>query len=97
MVKFIAYDGCYPNLCSGKLTVEINGKEVSFCNHDADYGDFWSSGGRVWFDEDWDEHVEKGEWVFFKGLFPEEYADYFDEICRLFEENVPMGCCGGCV
>ena len=97
MVKFVSYDGSYPNLCSGTLVVEINGKEVSFGYHDADYRDFWCSGGRVWFDENWEEQIEKGNWVFFKGDFPEEYMEYYDEICDLFDENVPQGCCGGCV
>ena len=29
-IKFISYDGTYPTLCSGKLTVEIDGKVVTF-------------------------------------------------------------------
>ena len=26
-IKFVSYDGEYPTLCSGKLTLEINGKD----------------------------------------------------------------------
>ena len=29
-VKFISYDGKYPNLCRGKLTLEIDGEKVTF-------------------------------------------------------------------
>jgi hypothetical protein len=29
-IEFVSYNGKYPNLCSGKLTVKIDGKEVSF-------------------------------------------------------------------
>ena len=32
-VKFISYDGDYPNLCSGVLTLEIDGKEYKFGHH----------------------------------------------------------------
>lgn len=55
-VEFISYDGAYPNLCSGLLVLKINGKVKEFpryCLH---------SGGSVWFDDNWDEHVESGPW-----------------------------------
>lgn len=29
-VKFVSYTGAYPNLCSGVLTLEIDGKEYKF-------------------------------------------------------------------
>ena len=67
-IEFKSYDGAYPNLCSGKLVVKINGKEVSFGktrkfwswdkDEDlADYPKFWISGGSCGFDEDWNEYV----------------------------------------
>ena len=31
-VKFISYDGKYPNLCSGRLVLEIDGERVAFSN-----------------------------------------------------------------
>lgn len=52
-VEFISYDGEYPNLCRGTLALKINGKKVVFNN-------CLSSGGRVWFDEEWHEHIETG-------------------------------------
>ena len=33
MIKFISYDGKYPNLCRGVLIVEINGTEYKFGHH----------------------------------------------------------------
>ena len=33
MIKFINYDGEYPNLCSGVLTVNIDGTEYKFGHH----------------------------------------------------------------
>ena len=87
-VKFISYDGSYPNLCSGTLVVEVDGiiKEFKHC---------LSSGGSVWFDDDWSEHVEQGAWRF----IPEEDMDgeTWKGIEEVVNENVPWGCCGGCV
>lgn len=59
-IEFVSYDGTYPTLCSGKLIVKINGKEVSFGKTKkfwsweiddilADYPSFWHSGGSVGF------------------------------------------------
>lgn len=43
MVEFIDYTGEYPNLCSGTLTLEIDGEVVRFGNgHNVA---FWDSGG----------------------------------------------------
>lgn len=99
-VKFISYDGSYPNLCSGTLTITLAGETIKFgCGKD--YYSFWHSGGCVWFDEGWGDHVESGPWEFddyedFEGTDKITEAEY-KEITKLFSENVPEGCCGGCV
>ena len=31
-VKFISYSGKYPNLCSGRLVLEIDGERIAFSN-----------------------------------------------------------------
>ena len=88
MVEFVSYDGSYPNLCSGKLVLAIDGERVEFpdyCMH---------SGGYVYFDNDWLEHVSYGAWSV---DIPEQYAYLKDEIEDCVNENVPPGCCGGCV
>ena len=49
MIKFISYDGKYPNLCSGVLTVDINGQLYAFCSiteHDqTHFRLFWKGRG----------------------------------------------------
>lgn len=87
-VKFVSYDGAYPNLCRGELVLEINGKIERFNN-------VLSSGGGVWFDDQWCEHVESGEWSIIR--LPEEFKHLTEVITQLVNENVEEGCCGGCV
>ena len=86
----IKYDGKYPNLCSGKLVVIINGKEWIF----PDY--CLMSGGSVTFDKNWSERVTQAPWsvVDWPENFPEDLKDVvLDEI----NEKITWGCCGGCV
>lgn len=92
-IEFVSYNGSYPNLCSGTLVLRVDGKEVTI----GQYGAI-SSGGSVWFDEEWTEHVEDGDWSL-------GYSDEYDQftlkeksrILDLVNENIPCGCCGGCV
>ena len=88
MVEFVKYTGEYPCACHGELTVKIDGEEVTFASG------CLISGGDVWFDENWLEHVEAGAW---KVSLPDEYAKYTEEVEKVVNENVPWGCCGGCV
>ena len=88
MVEFVSYDGSFPNLCSGKLVLAIDGERVEF----PDY--CMCSGGSVWFDSDWGEHVETGAWTV---DVPKQYEHLKDEIEECVNNNVPCGCCGGCV
>lgn len=97
-VKFISYDGSYPNLCSGTLVLEINGKnEVFGLGLDDGHPQFWDTGGSVWFDEDWDEHVETGRWRLISSNLPDYLKSYASEMIDVFNKNVPWGCCGGCI
>ena len=95
-VKFISYTGGYPNLCSGTLTLEIDGKTVTFGNpynkSKPQYPDFWSSGGNC----DWDGNTTSEPWIIDPDALPVEYQAYADEIEEVFNANVPWGCCGGC-
>ena len=87
-IEFISYDGAYPNLCSGLLVLKINGKVKEFpryCLH---------SGGSVWFDDNWDEHVESGSWSI---DLPKDLEALRQEIEKCINENIPHGCCGGCI
>ena len=94
-VKFVSYTGSFPNLCSGILTLEIDGVEVKFGSSwkgEVDYPKFWVSGGGL----DSDYCAFCGEWVIDARDLPEQYRKYAVEIDRVFNENVEWGCCGGC-
>lgn len=89
MVEFIDYTGEYPNLCSGTLTLEIDGEVVRFGNgHNVA---FWDSGGGCR-----DFNITKQPWIINKEDIPEKYRKYYYEIVHVFNENVEWGCCGGC-
>lgn len=106
MVKFVSYDGEYPNLCSGTLVLEIDGKKVSFGMQSlwengkkADYPKFWCSGGSVGFDDDWSEIVSPGPWELeaCEKDYPPEIWKALPEAIEAMNDNVAWGCCGGCV
>lgn len=91
MVEFVNYDGRYPNLCSGVLTVRINGEIISLPPHSLE------SGGCVSFNKDWEEEITEGAWTIDKYRLPENLLPYVDEIEKIANDNIPWGCCGGCV
>lgn len=110
-IEFVEYTGCYPNLCSGRLFVKIDGKMISFGSYCLgkkgktkdrgvpNYPSFWTSGGSVTFDEDWSEDVEEGPWKvsIWEDGWNDDMKKLLPELIRIFNEHVPWGCCGGCV
>lgn len=112
-IKFISYDGSYPTLCSGKLTVEIDGKVVTFgkvkhypglttLEEMADYPSFWCSGGSTGFDDDGSEWtLPLCPWEMSEGIdekdYPPEIWKLLPDILKVMDDNVPGGCCGGCL
>ena len=110
MVEFISYDGAYPNLCSGQLRVRIDGEEVVFGTSPnatpqetralisaRDYNtSFWHSGGSISIDND-SENVYVGAWEINESSLRPKYRKYAKELIDIFNENVPYGCCGGCI
>ena len=101
-IKFISYTGRWPNLCHGELTLEVNGKRYkfgdSYSNPD-NYESFWSSGGSCGFDGSnySNSYITHNDWIINAYYLPEELQQYTDEIAEVFNENVPQGCCGGCL
>ena len=89
-IEFVSYDGDFPNLCRGTLVIRADGKEYSI-EHAL------ISGGSVWFDDDWNDYVSSGEWSIDSYYLPDELKPYIDEITEIVNENIPWGCCGGCV
>ena len=73
-LEFVEYTGDYPNLCSGRLFVRIDGKLVSFGDYclgvkgktdDKDvpnYPKFWTPGGHIYATEDWDMGAVQEPW-----------------------------------
>lgn len=86
-IKFVSYTGEYPNLCSGTLIIEHCGKQYSMNLR---------SGGSVHFDKGGEEYVSRGEWSIRN--YPEDFPENLKkEAVRIVNENVPYGCCGGCI
>ena len=97
-VKFVSYTGEYPNLCSGILTLEIDGIEYTFGSEynrpKPDFKRFWYSGGGI--TDDYNSTIEE-EWEVDVDDLPEQFRKYAAEIDRVFNDNVEWGCCGGCI
>lgn len=91
-IEFLSYDGREPHLCGGELILLIDGKMVS-C------GRCLSSGGSVTVDKKWRFTITKGDWyVDFDDLQHLNLTDNEKRlITALVNENVPQGCCGGCI
>ena len=87
MIKFISYDGEYPNICSDTLVLEVDGKKWELSHA-------LCSGGSAGFDRNWNAFVTSGPWSV---DLPEDFEPYQKEIEQLVNDNVPYGCCGGCL
>ena len=96
-IEFVRYTGKFPNLCRGTLLVRIDGTMVSFSDaYLSMYPAFWESGGS--FDNDWNPIQKPWKLVNKRGRmqFPEEIRKLLPELLKIFNKNVPHGCCGGC-
>lgn len=94
-VRFISYSGEYPNLCSGELTLEIEGKKYKFGGYDPhNYPRFWESGGCCYCRAG---QTKTGEWQIDCSDLPSSLQKYVYEIDEVFNANVTWGCCGGCI
>ena len=87
----IKYDGEYPCLCFGHLEVWV----------DDIYYDFGkgclSSGGGCGFSEDYtDSYVYDGDWTITD--FPKDFPmELKEELTDIVNQEIPHGCCGGCL
>ena len=112
-VEFISYSGKYPTLCYGELILKINGKNYKFgfdCDisipwsevesrSKENYKKFWQSGGSIRGTSDLSNMwAESGPWELTDvNDLPDWMQPHADELIRIFNENVPWGCCGGCI
>lgn len=109
-VKFIDYTGNWPNLCSGVLTLEIDGVEYKF-GHNYEQYDVCNSTFKDEspdnpnFESFWmsggscscENGCSYGDWIINIDEIPEQFKKYAAEIDAIFNENVSQGCCGGCL
>ena len=85
----IKYDGEYPNLCSGNLEVEIDGKNYRFPDYSL------CSGGSI-VCSSMNEEVIKGEWNLVD--WPKHFTPEMKvAVLKKINEEIPHGCCGGCI
>lgn len=104
-IKFISYDGRWPNLCSGILKVEIDGIVYTFGDYDNRERDyyfdrFWTSGGKAGIDRNGDDYCIKGRWEICTGSWlklPDNFEELSEDLINCFNDNVRQGCCGGCI
>lgn len=93
-IKFVSYDGKYPNLCSGTLVLNVDGEEYSwkYC---------LDSGGRIEHDENWNMNIITGPWEVNFDYDNTHHLNFTPEeigyITYLVNKNVEPGCCGGCI
>jgi hypothetical protein len=108
VIEFVSYTGKFPNLCSGILTVRVDGKTWHF-GYPWKIADrelvprlppFWESGGCAGVTEDLDEFCAEGPWKMDdpnEKDYPPEVFARLPDILAVMNENVPHGCCGGCI
>lgn len=91
MEVLVEYSGAWPCLCAGELKVTIDGIVYNFPSH------CLTSGGSTYFTDNYSQaHINNGPWEI------EEWPDNFPEECKkatleAVNENIPWGCCGGCL
>lgn len=98
IAHFISYNGKFPNLCNGVLTLEINGKIITFSSSkdfEADYKFDLYSGGYAGTSMDFKKGIlTEGPWELH---LPSEFSEIEEDVQLQFNENVECGCCGGCL
>ena len=87
MVEFISYDGKYPCLCMGTLTIKVNGKTYWLNNK-------MISGGCIMRDGDWNMWSEYGDWEIDLEKYP-ELEPYKAEITHVVNDKDEKVCCSG--
>ena len=86
----------------GTLTLIIDNEKCVFTGYKTDeknnkYHSFWESGGSCWFDDDWNDYCNEGEWEIYEDKIPKKYRGYAKDIDFIFNTNVKHGCCDGCL
>ncbi|MCQ2444438.1 MAG: hypothetical protein MJ061_02975 [Mailhella sp.] len=90
-IEFISYDGVWPRLCGGTLTLRIDGEEWARKN-------VLFSGGAVNNSRDPAElDISYGPWILDYRMAAEFSPEEMEHIAALINERIPYGCCGRCL
>jgi hypothetical protein len=95
-IKFVSYDGAYPNLCGGTLVMVINNKKYKFGEEKNLLPSFWTSTGGIAHSGDWALYINKNDLK----DYPEEIRDIeiFEKMIDLMNEKIEeKPCCSGCI
>ena len=96
-IEFVSYKAHQTALCEGVLTLKINDEKKTFGNNGkTDYPYFWRTGGHAIIFSG----IKKAPWIadeYASKRFPEDLQKHLPELLKVFNANVPHGCCGGCL
>jgi hypothetical protein len=85
----ISYDGAWPSLCSGVLTVFAEGRCWIFPRHALTSGGCAGVRGE-------DVYCEQGDWLVSE--WPTDFPENLKwDLIDIINSEVPHGCCGGCI
>jgi hypothetical protein len=90
-VRFISYDGKFPNLCGGELVLAVDGIDYTFSRFAL------ISGGDVRING-FKDFIKEGPWSVEDGYWPDGFPEEAKaESLRLIDAKIEHGCCGGCL
>lgn len=93
-IEIVSYDGKYPNLCSGRLTLKVGGKEYVTQPGVLCVGD----GAGCYGNSDGSYTVAVGDWCVAPDKLPKEIRRYAARIeVAVSEAGIERPCCGGCI
>lgn len=95
-IEFVSYDGEWPNLCRGTLTLLVDGVEHKFAHCLVSGGETGFSG-----DDYTEPYVVQAPWKVDFGWGNDNGLHFTENeikfITLIVNENVEEGCCGGCI
>ena len=89
-IEFISWTRRPWAWCGSDVTISFNGNIITLHRP-------LISGGSVRFDDDWGEHIEDGPWSVREDALPDELKPHIQLLVSAINDNIPQGCCGGCV
>lgn len=97
VIEFVSYSGEYPTLCTGYLTIRVDGQIRRLPEDDEPTPSVLLSGGSCKVCYNSSDYTKKGKWKLLRDYLPKDLKAYAKEIEEIVNENVEWGCCGGCL